>query len=265
MDWNPYPSEYKKDDDKLITFIIPTIGRIHIYQTIQSLRKLKINRWEAIILFDGVKNHHIQQNLRKLNDSRLLIFDVPKIGNIEKHHAGLVRNLAFPFVHTPWVAFVDDDDTISPYYINHLLHEIQIHPDIDTVIFRMMYPNHSYLPTEDDFDILPSRVGISFCVKSSILSDESNHFMNHSFEDYHFLFNLKMKHYKLIISPYIAYYVRSNYHPFQPPIQQRVLIHIHPKNQLHTIQNKIETQIENKIEIENEIQNEIETQTQIQN
>jgi hypothetical protein len=32
--------------------------------------------------------------------------------------AGMVRNAAFQHVDTPWVAFVDDDDTLAPNYVS---------------------------------------------------------------------------------------------------------------------------------------------------
>jgi hypothetical protein len=41
----------------IITFIIPTIGRISLNETINSLYNLENKNWNAIIIFDGVKNN----------------------------------------------------------------------------------------------------------------------------------------------------------------------------------------------------------------
>ena len=40
-----------------ITFIIPTIGRETLEQSLDSLLTLKEINWNAVVLFDGVKNN----------------------------------------------------------------------------------------------------------------------------------------------------------------------------------------------------------------
>ena len=40
-----------------ITFIIPTIGRDSLKNSVNSLLNLKDNNWNALIIFDGIKNN----------------------------------------------------------------------------------------------------------------------------------------------------------------------------------------------------------------
>lgn len=196
---------------KLITFILPTIGRLSIINTIQSLKRLKTDLWECIIIFDGVKNT-ILPTLKQ--DRRFRIFEIDKLGGAP-NHSGLVRNYAFPFVSTPWIGFIDDDDTLSPYYIDNLLEEIKIQSDqLDTILFRMIYRNKMILPNKDDMDIKEGHVGISFCFKRELLHEYPElQFENSSIEDFLFLQNIKNHDLKIVLSPYICYYVKSNYFP----------------------------------------------------
>ena len=97
-------------ESPIITFIIPTLGRFSLLHTIQSLQKQKINAWKCIILFDGIKNTHFQHFQK---DPRITILEISKIGE-NSSRAGLVRNIGFDYVDTPWIGFVDDDDTLSP-------------------------------------------------------------------------------------------------------------------------------------------------------
>ena len=196
------------ENDKLITFIIPTIGRLSILKTIESLKNLKINKWKCIIIFDGVEN--ILQNL--YNDERFLIIEnEEKIGSFP-NYAGEVRNLAFKYVDTEWIGFVDDDDTISPFYINNLLKEIELNNKIECCIFRMIYKNLNFLPKTNDTDIIKNNVGISFCFKSNLFKKIDNlYFINNSHEDYYFLEKIKLNYINIVISPFISYFIKSTY------------------------------------------------------
>ena len=67
-----------------ITFIIPTIGRSTLINSINSLLNQTDNNWNAIIVFDGIK-----QNIT-INDNRIKIIEITKCGL--KNSAGSVRN-----------------------------------------------------------------------------------------------------------------------------------------------------------------------------
>ena len=62
-----------------IIFIIPTIGRESLIDSINSLYNLNGNfKWKAIIIFDGIKNNIIK------NKENLILIDIEKCGKIEK-------------------------------------------------------------------------------------------------------------------------------------------------------------------------------------
>ena len=92
--------------DNIITFIIPTIGRETLKNTLISLQYQTIKNWNAIIIFDGCN-----QNINNIDD-RIKIVCCNKLGtNI--NNAGLVRNYGIGLANTKWVAFLDDDDVID--------------------------------------------------------------------------------------------------------------------------------------------------------
>jgi hypothetical protein len=202
QDYYEYSSKiYSKDFSTFITFIIPTIGRLSLYDTINSLLNLKYDNWKAIILFDGIKNNFI------INDDRIQIFEIEKKGDISK--AGFVRNIGFNYVNnSEWIAFLDDDDTISDDYITNLKKEILINNNIEVCIFRMIDKNNLVLPNKYDFGIHKSNIGISFAIKNNIIGNVL--FKNDNYEDYYFLKELEFKNYNIVIAPYICYFVRCN-------------------------------------------------------
>jgi cellulose synthase/poly-beta-1,6-N-acetylglucosamine synthase-like glycosyltransferase len=207
-------------DSIFITFIIPTIGRESLIDTIESLYKLKIEDWKAILIFDGFKDDSLYKQIIEIDiykKIKIINTDI-KIGNISKRNsAGLVRNIGIKSIDfkTEWVGFVDDDDTISPYYINNLKDELLIRSNIEVCIFRMMYENGCVLPTKYDRNILKNRVGISFALKYDIIQEYL--FINNPFEDYLYLKNLQNEGFKILISSFVCYFVRFIYdqeHPF---------------------------------------------------
>ena len=69
----------------LVTFIIPTIGRNTLRNSIKSLLNQTETNWKAIIIFDGIKCNI------KNNDERIKIIEIDKMG-CGKNNAGNVRN-----------------------------------------------------------------------------------------------------------------------------------------------------------------------------
>ena len=182
-----------------ITFIIPTIGRDSLKNSVQSLLNQTDNNWNAIIIFDGIKNNLL------LTDIRIKIIEINKIGI--QNNAGLVRNIGIKNVeNSEWIGFLDDDDYISNDYITNLKNEISLNI-FDICIFRMAYNNKLVLPTKNDKNIIRNKVGISFAVKKYITI--TNLFINNPFEDFLYLKQLQNQKYKIIISSYISYFVRT--------------------------------------------------------
>ena len=135
--------------------------------------------------------------------------------------AGPSRNSVVNEVQTPWVGFVDDDDTVDPHYAQWLAEEAQ---DNDVVIFHMQYMqdvHHTKQGTtvpRDDQPLGQGNVGISFAMKTELL--KKHPFIREGFspgslpsEDWAMIQTLQNAGYKIKISPRIAYYVR-------PPVEK---------------------------------------------
>jgi hypothetical protein len=192
------------DDEPYITFVIPSIGRESIKNSIESLIKQTEKNWNAIIIFDGVKNTY------SFDDNRIKIIEIEKIGLSDKKScAGFVRNIGLKNINinSKWIGFLDDDDTLSAYYIENLIKEDKLNnPDI--IIFRMAYDNGYILPTKYDKSIIRNKVGISFCLKTIIA--KNTYFENNPYEDYIFLKKMDNLKHKIIISEKVMYFVKMN-------------------------------------------------------
>jgi hypothetical protein len=198
--------------DSLITFIVPTINRISLYKTVLSILNQTITSWKMIILFDGCEPID-PLLLGLLNNSRILFLSINKKGNEadeQKSHgsAGEVRNIGMKLVTTPWIGFVDDDDRIDTKYIEKLIIELNETPSLDLVIFRMIY-NYSILPSLLSKDIREGDVGISFFMKTPLIK-EGYLFEQSRIEDFTFLKKLQNNKKKMVISPFITYFVGNS-------------------------------------------------------
>ena len=136
---------------------------------------------------------------------------IEKIGKIminnETHNsAGLVRNKGIEKVETEWIGFVDD--IILPTYLDDFYNHLSNNPDV--IIFHMN-DKDIILPPLDSTDFEICKVGISFCLKTSLIKDENFWFINSQFEDYHLLYRLRESNKKIIISEKINYIVLPNY------------------------------------------------------
>jgi glycosyltransferase involved in cell wall biosynthesis len=189
-----------------LTFIIPTIGRETLSLTLQSLKNQTITNWKAIVIFDGIEPTIYE------TDPRITIIKTPiKLGQ-GYNSAGLVRNYGIKFVNTEWVAFVDDDDSITPNYIESFLSELWLDPDV--IIFRMTMDDR-VCPSIDSTNFFIKNVGISFAVKTELVSKFI--FIPSIEEDFEFLDKVRLKNYKIVLSPYITYTV-NKYNSINNPL-----------------------------------------------
>jgi hypothetical protein len=190
-----------------ITFIIPTIGRKTLLNTLNSLLNLKDSDWKAIILFDGITNEYGDL----INDKRFYVIEIKeKKGSFDINgKAGFVRNIGIEYVsHTRWIGFVDDDDTLSPNYIDNLRLEDKVNNNLNVCVFRMIDSNNNITPPKNEFGIHKGSIGISFAIKNNIFRNIT--FKNDNYEDYYFLKECEFKNYAILISNYITYFVRSD-------------------------------------------------------
>lgn len=152
------------------TFIIPSIGRDTLKRAVQSVRG---NRY-------------------------LYKIDADRKG------AGETRNELIQQAKTPWVSFLDDDDTVTEDYVQRLEEEINAHPDADVIHFREYFLTGQVFPNWPKIEW--GNVGISFSVKRDVAL--KNPFKSEEYEDYEFVKRLEEKGYKIYYSPYLVYRAR---------------------------------------------------------
>lgn len=152
----------------LVTFFIPTLGRPSLAHTMASLAVQTDRDWAAVVIGDGVQP------------------DVPPSERVQvmrcepQGSAGLVRNLGIEMCSfgSPWYAFVDDDDTLTPDYVEKLRAESSTFPGegAGCIVFRMFDPAvNTILPPHEVFnplDLTWGKVGLSFAVRSEWFDEE---------------------------------------------------------------------------------------------
>lgn len=188
---------YLKMENK-ITFIIPSLNRPTISRSVDSLINQTNPNWECIIVYDGVDGEDFY-------DERIKTIRIEKTGTIGPFNgqSGLVRNVGISMCKTKWIGFLDDDDTVSPDYVNDLFKKYN---DYDFVIWRMRYSDGRVLPPFGSNDLSFGNVGISFCYKNKfegLLFDN-----NRNGEDFDMVTKLKSLTNNFIITPEVYYNIR---------------------------------------------------------
>eukprot|EP00977_Amphora_coffeiformis_P025246 scaffold18819_cov268-Amphora_coffeaeformis.AAC.9 len=250
----------------LVTFIIPsTLHRSTLSRTLQSLLHQTNPHWEAIIGIDTVMMQQQQQSIRDHNihvinyddDTRIRYVNVTTAGTDRgpnANGAGDIRNhimksnmmmvqqqqpqqTTTTSSHTDarWMAFVDDDDTVSPYYVEYLAQLSHQSPQApkqpDVVLFRM----RDVRPAKQFWyrGILPplahgpvasvAAVGISFAIRRQFWMDNTRlRFRPGMAEDFDFLYQAQHVYGATVsMSCCVAYYVRSA--PPPPPTRGTVV------------------------------------------
>lgn len=196
-----YSNSKKKN---IITFIIPTIGRKTLKNTISSLINQTDGEWKAIIIFDGVNI-----NIKKVLDNRIKIIKLNKKKGI-RNNAGYVRNIAIKMIKRGWIGFIDDDDIISINYVKNLKNDILKYPKVKTIIFRMLNSDNRILPLPKQKNFYEGDVGISFAVKVSIIKKYKLYFNSNDIEDYDLLNRIREKKIKMLISSHLNYFVKKS-------------------------------------------------------
>jgi glycosyltransferase involved in cell wall biosynthesis len=172
-------------ENNLTTFIIPTIGRDTLQRAIDSVKNLNRvegQREEAWIVYH--ENYVPEQ----------------RIG------AGAARQRMINMIeNTDWVSMLDDDDTVTPDYVERLKEEIEAHPEADLIHFREYFINTGQiLPTWPE--VAWGNVGISFSVKIEVAKKIG--FKTEPYEDFEFVKRVQKAGYNVYFSKYLVYKVR---------------------------------------------------------
>ena len=198
----------------MIGFVVPSIGRDSIKFTLQSLTNQTNPNWKCWVGFDGKCEDDIDKN-NLIEDSRInYLYFKDKLG-VSAHHgnAGLVRNSIIEQLSddTEWIGFLDDDDTLSKFYIEILELE-KTKSEFDCCVFRMRYDkdNQKVIPPFGMNHLQQNYVGISFCVSKKFIAENNIKFTNDNAEDFKFLKEINDKGGKIYISPHITYNVNGH-------------------------------------------------------
>jgi len=185
-----------------ITFIIPTIGRKTLINSLQSLISQDNPNWCAIVIFDGVSKN-ITSNII-IDDERITYLYIDKKIGVS-NHAGNVRNFGIKHSKTEWCGFLDDDDCLTPNYVSLFYNTIENYKEVEVIQWRMKVKGQ-YVPGATG-EIKVCNIGISQSIKTSILLEYP--FEPSWCEDYNLLNRLKNANKKIIISDNITYLVRN--------------------------------------------------------
>lgn len=201
-----------------VTFCIPTIWRDSLQDALDSLEDQTHDDWQCVVIGDGNGDWEGEpaylKNRREhwRDDGRIHFGWVARTGS-----AGLTRNMAIRVARlefpSQWIAFLDDDDAVSPFYVENLRnYHDALEPDV--VVSRMFHPNFGVLPDPYRPLLEHGHVGISFAVRNDFLpqdpfikEDLDNPGPNGN-EDIQLIKRLQGMGAHIFISPTVDYYVR---------------------------------------------------------
>jgi glycosyltransferase involved in cell wall biosynthesis len=192
----------------MIDFIIPSIGRETLPESLHSLIEQTNPNWRAFVGFDGMSESQVNKSIL-VEDSRINYFFLKdKLGVSAQHgNAGQVRNKIISLIDSPspWLGFLDDDDKLSKFYVEILANEI-FKEENDCYVFRMNH-NGTIIPPFHVNTLIQNYVGISFCLKADLISSYGITFENDNAEDFKFLMKVTSCTNKVKILPYVTYFV----------------------------------------------------------
>ncbi len=193
----------------MVTFVTPSVGRDTVGRTVRSLLAQNNSAWKSLVGFDAVDQALIV-GLDLPQDDRISYINLPAKAGGGRNFGGGVRSQLISQIDSPWIAFVDDDDTLRPDYIVRLVDETQRHPAARCVVFRMSYDpsDTNVLPPLGIGRPIKNKVGISFAVARSLLTDLSLNFENGPTEDFDLLNRIHAAGETIVFSPHIVYNVR---------------------------------------------------------
>jgi len=128
-----------------------------------------------------------------------ILLDIDRVGE------STMRNELAKQAKTPWLSYLDDDDTITSDYVERLEEEIANHPEADVIHFRQYFCDTGHiLPTWPE--VTWGNIGIAFSVKKDIALKYP--FQTEEHEDYKFIKRIQEAGHNIHFSKYITYRVR---------------------------------------------------------
>lgn len=102
--------------------ILPSIGRLSLFQAIESVLHQEHQDWKLWIVCDGISGL-----ARAIGDSRVTVLgsEVPNHNDF----GAWARNKGIAIGTNPWIAYIDDDDVWLPNHLSTISSLIQQHPE----------------------------------------------------------------------------------------------------------------------------------------
>jgi len=155
----------KKNDDPLISIIIPTYnrGKILVERTIPSILAQTYKNFEIVVVGDRCIDN-TGELIKTIDDSRVWFFDMPSRGKYPEHFASRwfvqgvpPRNKGLRIARGLWFAWISDDDLLLPHHFEVLLRFAQEH-NHEFVSAAYTYEKHGEIKLQDAADFTP-RIG----------------------------------------------------------------------------------------------------------
>jgi glycosyltransferase involved in cell wall biosynthesis len=179
-----------------LTFIIPSVDKPSLRDTLESLVNQSSHNWKAIVIFNGVPGKKI------ILDSRIKY--VKNIGDCLS--LGKIKNYGIELAETEWVGFIDENDTIEPNYVKYF--EIE-KSKYDCIIFRMKNKDNIF-PSQDVID--PKEL-CTDSVNNNIVFKRKLYFEGNKFEtnNYNIVNTMVQNNVSIKISNKVVYIVDPSY------------------------------------------------------
>ena len=204
----------------MITFIVPSIGRESLKNSLLSLVSQVDEGWQCHVGFDGLTKDQVNPDIL-VDDPRIIYhyFEEKRGQNFGCHPgAGAVRNHLMELADSEWYAFLDDDDTLSREYVYNFKQHLDEHPLMDMMIFRMRY--HSRFGYPNDFTVpqleiddpytlsgAVGSIGISLCVKKDFIGRTDVSFATSHLEDLNYVEQFINNNARIVLSDIVGYFV----------------------------------------------------------
>jgi len=185
------------------TFIIPSLGRPSLQKAIKSIQDQDDGDWQAIVSFDHLPPSEMPDDQR-ISAYRFDGGESSREGY--RSRPGAVRNHVVKYVKTDWIAFLDDDDIISPDYLRRLKADAR---DNDVVVFRMMYPDMVRFLPKPGLRVEKMGIGclgIGYAVRKHVF--DKHFFRPGRGADWGLIRDLRKSKMKIKFSDYVTYFIR---------------------------------------------------------
>lgn len=208
----------------MLTFIIPSVGRPTLKNSLQSLIDQYDQQWQCVVGFDGLLKEQVDPNIL-IDDDRIQYYYFPEkqgytLPGWVNPGAGAVRQKLLDITTTPWYAFLDDDDTLSWEYVSKFKMSLEENPLMDMMIFRMVYntniPRYAdispdYMVPEvhltDPYTLQRGQIGISQCVRREFIMSHNIKWTTGCVEDLEYLHQFVFNDAHIVLSDIVGYFV----------------------------------------------------------